>query len=216
MHSAKFHLFQRKLTFLRRQVTTSAPESNTIGTATTKALADNLESLCLVKECRELDSLFSTNLTNDVLTETEFANLTEMKKTIRKIDREQVLEKCIAKAPLIAQVVRAGGSWPRLWDCVLHGHLGSKHLKGLQNLTRVMAHHGQGSKPCPLCNSFNTTQPLIEHIFTQHHDDLGLTCISVSSISTDKLLNLLVDCDIRFVHKLWTLYIYVNYRVLCR
>ena len=46
----------------------------------------------------------------------------------------------------------------------------------LQNLTRLMAHHGQGSKPCPLCDA--PTHPLMEHVLTQHHSDLGLSCIS--------------------------------------
>jgi len=104
--------------------------------------------------------------------------------------------------PLIAQVVKAGGSWPKWWDRA--HHLGTKHLKGLQNLTRLMAHHSQGSKPCPLCDA--PTHPLIEHVLTQHHSDLGLSCISDSPLSTDKLLTLLVDCDICFVYKLWTIF----------
>ena len=97
--------------------------------------------------------------------------------------------------------VTAGGSWPKLWDCALH--LGSKHLKGLQNLTRLMAHHGRGSKPCPLCDA--PTHPLIEHVLTQHHSKLGLSSIFDSPLSTDKLLTQLVDCDIHFVYKLWKL-----------
>ena len=68
---------------------------------------------------------------------------TVIKKDTRKIDKDNILKRCILKAPLIAQVVTAGGSWPKLWDTALH--LGSKHLQGLQNLTRLMAHHGRGS-----------------------------------------------------------------------
>ena len=94
----------------------------------------------------------------------------------------------------------AGGSRPKLWDSAFH--LGTKHLRGLQNLTRPMPYHSQGSKPCPLYDA--PTHPLIEHVLTQHHSDLGLSCNSDSPLSTDKLLNLLVDCDIRFVYKLRT------------
>ena len=61
-----------------------------------------------------------------------------------------------------------------------------------------MAHHGQGPKPCPLCDA--PTHPLIEHVLTQHHIDLGLSYISDSPLSTDKLLTLHVDCDICFVY----------------
>ena len=67
-----------------------------------------------------------------------------------------------------------------------------------------MAHHGQGSKPCPLCDT--STQPLIDHVLVQHHSSLGLLCISESPLSTERLLTLLVDCDIRFVYKLRTLF----------
>ena len=104
-----------------------------------------------------------------------------------------------SRRPLIAQVVSAGGSWPKLWDAALH--LGSKHLQGLQNLTKLMAHHGRGSKPCPLCDA--STLPLLDHVLNQHHNDLGLSCISESPLSTDELMSLLVDCDIRFVYKFW-------------
>ena len=79
-----------------------------------------------------------------------------------------------------------------------------KTPKRFTNLTRLMTHHGQGSKPCPLCDA--PTHPLIEHVLTQHHSDLGLSCISDSPLSTDKLLTLLVNCDIRFVYKLWPIF----------
>ena len=93
---------------------------------------------------------------------------------VAQIDTAQSLEKCALKAPLIAHVVTASGSWPKLWDNALH--LGWRHLKGLKNLTRIMAHHGQGSKPCPLCDA--STQPLIKHVLTQDHNALGLSCTS--------------------------------------
>ena len=54
------------------------------------------------------------------------------------------------------------------------------------------------------------THPLIKHVLTQHHSDLGLSCISDSPLSTDKLLTLLVDCDIRFVHNYGQLLITFN------
>ena len=98
---------------------------------------------------------------------------------------------CALKAPSIAQVVTAGGSWSKLWDGTRH--LSMKHLRGLQNLTRLMAHNGQGSKPCPLCDA--PTHPLIEHVLTQHHSDTGLSGISESPLSTDKLLTLCIIMD---------------------
>ena len=35
---------------------------------------------------------------------------------IKTTDKDQTLKKCTLKAPLIAQVVTAGGSWPKLLD----------------------------------------------------------------------------------------------------
>ena len=117
-----------------------------------KSLSDDPESLCLV---RELESHFNTVFTTEILTDADSTDPTDIKKAIKKIDKDQRLEKCALKAPLIAQVVTAGGSWPKLWDSARH--LGTKHLI---SLTRLMAHHGQGSKPCPLCDA--PTHPLIK------------------------------------------------------
>ena len=54
-----------------------------------------------------------------------------------------------------------------------------------------------------LCDASTSIHPLIEHVLTGHHSDLGLTCTSESPLSTDNLLTHLVDCDIA--------YIYINY-----
>ena len=58
-----------------------------------------------------------------------------------------------------------------------------------------MPHHGEGSQPCQMCDA--PTYTLIKHVLTQHHSDFTLSCISESPLSTDKLLTLLVDCDMR-------------------
>ena len=123
----------------------------------------------------------------------------EMKSIIQSLDKEVTIEKCTSKAPPIAQVVIKGGSWPRLWDYA--SHLDSRHLRGLQNLTRLMAHHGRGTKPCPLCD--DSTQLLIDHVLACHHNDLGLNSISKTPLSCNELLSHLVDLDIHFVYKLW-------------
>ncbi len=51
--SAKSLVVQRKLTFMRRTLSSSSLESNRLAAAAFKALVDDPESLCLVKECRE-------------------------------------------------------------------------------------------------------------------------------------------------------------------
>ena len=52
-----------------------------------------------------------------------------------------------------------------------------------------MAHHGRGSKLCPLCDASTSTHPLVEHVLTDHHSDVAcLSCISEFPLSTNSLL----------------------------
>ena len=99
LHSAKSYLLQRKLTFLRRLLISDSLDSNNIGVAAMKSLSDDPESLCLVKECRELESYYNTTFTTEILRDADSIFPTVMKKDIRKIDKDHVLEKCVLKAP---------------------------------------------------------------------------------------------------------------------
>ena len=90
-----------------------------------KSLSDDPESLCLVKECRELESHFNTIFTTEILTDADSTDPTCIKKTIKNIYKDQRLERCALKVPLIAQVVKAGGSWPKLCISVNRPALGT-------------------------------------------------------------------------------------------
>ena len=111
---------------------------------------------------------------------------------------------CCVKAPLfmMARVVTEGGSWPRLWDTTMH--LGSQHTKGLQAVSRIMAHHSHGIKPCPLCDEkdFGEESPL-DHFLSKHRTDLGLDS---KLASADDLLNLIVKNDVYFAYKFQKLF----------
>ena len=89
------------------------------------------------KECRELEISYGTNFTDTILTDANNVSLRIIKKTIRGIDREKLVQKCSNKSPTIAAVVSKAGNWPKLWDSALH--LGSRHTIGLQNLSRLMS-----------------------------------------------------------------------------
>ena len=122
----KSRILCRKLSFLQRLL---EEEATGVGAAAMKSLSDNVESLCLVKECRELESTYGTE---DLLTDANCVSKCIIKKIIRGIDREKLVQKCSRKSPSIAGVVDRGRSWPKLWDSALH--LGSRHIIGLQNL----------------------------------------------------------------------------------
>ena len=83
----------------------------------------------------------------EILMGGEMVGMKEVKKIVKEVDRKLLLSRCRGKAPMVASVGEDGG-WLRLWDEALN--LGERHTKGLKNLSRVLSHHGRGSKPCPL------------------------------------------------------------------
>ena len=86
---------------LRKQLTSDSVSTNRLGVVALKSLSDDMESLCLIKECRELESIFGTDFTTEILIDADSTNLRDIKRTILKIDKAQSLEKCALKAPLI-------------------------------------------------------------------------------------------------------------------
>ena len=76
------------------------------------ACSDDVNSLCVVKGCRELEEHFGTHFTSDIL---EGRNLyfKYVKKTILECDRKQLVAKCFTKAPTIAEMATRGG-WSRI------------------------------------------------------------------------------------------------------
>ena len=98
-------------------------------------------------------------LTNSVLVDADAVSERVIKKTLRGIDKEKLVEKCHKKSPAIANIINRGGCWPKLWDIALH--LGPRHITGLRNLSRLMAHHGHGQQPCPLCSEQTSESQLL-------------------------------------------------------
>ena len=73
-------------------------DSNRVGVVAMKSLSDDSESLCLVKECRELEY---TAFISEILTDADSTDSTDIKKSIKKIDKDLRLEMCALKAPFI-------------------------------------------------------------------------------------------------------------------
>ena len=84
-----------------------------------------------------------------------------MKETIRKVDYNCHLIRCHEKAHDNARVERV---WvAKLWDELLSYKL--RHVEGLKALSRLMSHHGRGSKPCPCCEKNSS---VLDHVLMQH------------------------------------------------
>ena len=170
----------RKLSFLQHVVKSN---STCLSGTALLALSDDTASLCLVRECKELEEVFGTHFTHDII-RADAPPLREVKDAIQGLDRTRLREKCTEKAPLIAAVARRT-TWSKLWDCALD--IGSKSVKGLQNLSRVMSHHGFGNHPCPLCDTAPLPTSVLDHLLDCHSSSLFLG----PTRSSDGLIELL-------------------------
>ena len=143
-----------------------------VGAAAMTSMVDNVTSLCLVKECKELEEGFGTQFTHKILGgDADQISMKEVKKVIGQLDREKRIELCEGKARQIAAVARNGG-WLRLWDTALD--LALRHTRGLQVMSRLISSHGRGRKPCPLCDQVNLSTSVLEHMLEQHMNRLNL------------------------------------------
>ena len=90
------------LSFLQRVVNSNSASLS--GTALL-ALSDDTASICLVRECRELEEVFGTHFTQEILSDNA-PSLKEVKDAIHERDRTKPTAKCSEKAPMIAAVAR--------------------------------------------------------------------------------------------------------------
>ncbi len=158
MMSARSELLIAKLRFLKRRTA----KHDVIGGEAMRAFADDVNSLCLVKECRELEEVFGTSYTDVFL---GGADLREVSDAVETCDKARLLKRCEKKFKLVAEIGKGIG-WARLWDSVMD--LGVKHIKGLQALSRIFSSHGRGSKPCPSCDATDLDGELLDHLLKNH------------------------------------------------
>ena len=196
MESAESRVLVTKLGFLRKKFQSDGVG---VGAAVMGALMDDVESMCLVKECREMEEVFGIDVVKDVLSDSKMIGMKEIKATVKRVDWERLIRRCKEKAPLIASVGDEKG-WAKLWDKALQ--LGHRHTRGLQNLTRLLSHHGRGEKPCPLCETLGTTTQggVLNHVLRDHSTAVGL------KMDVAELLTHLKAADINFVYAFWKLY----------
>ena len=164
-----------------------------------EALCDDAESVCLVRECRELEESFGTRYVDSVMRE-GVVTIREMKELIYQRDKLKLVGRCWEKAPVIAEVAGRVG-WARLWDAALN--YGGKTTRGLQMLSRVMSHHGRGGRPCPLCDVVPLRSSVMVHILGNHREELFLE----PGLDGNKLLDQLEDLHLDFLSKLKNLYV---------
>ena len=116
------------------------------------SLSDDVEALCLVKECRELERDFGTKYTERLLEEGgEGVSTRYLKKCILESGRELLLASCAGKdkAPMVAKIGKEVG-WEVGWDAALCG--GVRAIRRMQKIVVALCHHcPDGPSPLSLC-----------------------------------------------------------------
>ena len=84
-------------------------------------------------------------------------------------------------------------------------HLGTRHTEGLKALSKMLAHHGDWWKPCPLCDENNLDPNPIGYLLRVHQHEIGLDRTPVDSV--DQLVTQIADCNIYFLYKFRKLFL---------
>ena len=195
LESIRCRLLSAKLGFLRR----SMVGREGIGAEMMCVMVDDVESLCLVKECRELEETYGTCFTDGILEDAEQSSMREVRDTLRAMDREKMLERCKGKSGLVVEVARAK-TWTKLWDDVMD--LGPWKVKGLRNLSRVLSSHGRGNKPCPRCDVGDLGGVLLDHLVERHWEELRME----RNWQTSTIVNNLKEGNLNFLGKFSCIY----------
>ena len=135
-------------------------------------LCGGVLSSSLVKECLELEDLCGVKCVEEIMVEDRRWGK-EMKELVRVADHSRLLRKCRVKAALIVRV-----------EVLVYK---SRHLEGLQALSRLMSHHGRGSKPCTLCDNTNLTVSVLSHVLLRHNDVLKVQPLPDEDVVLKKL-----------------------------
>ena len=92
--------------------------------------------------------------------------------------------------------------WSKLWDSVMD--LGPRHVRGLQNLSRMFSAHGRGNRPCPLCTCDEELEGLVaEHIMEEYCERPNLEMMFEIMMERLKMV------DLNFVCVFYGLYVHL-------
>ena len=115
--SVRARILISKLKFLYKIV---HGEDNLASQAFRSISVNNIESMSIIRQCRFLESAYSSNLMSTVLN-TDDLLLASIKKTVLELDRSRILSDAEGHASqsYMVEVVKAG-AWPKFWDNALN------------------------------------------------------------------------------------------------
>ena len=149
----------RKLQFLSRITV----KEDGVAFRTFSSLVDDVECLCLVKECRELEEHYKVNYTSEVFTtelEDRHRIIKEMIQIIHKKDLAHQL-KSTSNLEHLCRITETVGR-KKLWD------QGEACVTSLKNLVRVMSHPLHAIHPCSLCEITELKEILPVNVINEH------------------------------------------------
>ena len=152
--SARAMCLTRKLSFLRKMC--SEDHNEAVSSRTLASLSDDLDSICLIRECRDLDNYFLSDFTSVILQrEADTCPIQPViNEEILSKDRKLRLAKHEGRPDLsvVVEVEEAIG-WPKLWDLALDR--GPNCIHGLRNFVRIVTYPPHATSPCPLCEDMD-------------------------------------------------------------
>ena len=165
--AAEARCLTKKLCFLRRIRDTS----DTLSSRTLEALSDDVESVCLIRECLELEERLNVNLTRSLLTpnpDLDMPSVTQVKKQITSHNWSLLLGKCSQKedTKIMADIARLV-SWSKLWD--LAHNEGPKCVNALRAFVRIVSYPSYSSRACLACDVDSLDYSLLSHTLYLHN-----------------------------------------------
>ena len=112
-------------------------------------MVDDVETLSLVRECRELEERYKSNFTSAILSAKEPEDgldiIRNAQNIINKKDQSLLLLKA-SKYQFVHLIAECVG-WKKLWDNALDH--GPSVIKGMKNPVRVITYPDHSPKKCP-------------------------------------------------------------------
>ena len=171
----------KKLKFLSRVVTIE----DSISCQAFCSLTNDIESLFLVRECRELQERYSVDYTSVILALNPKDRQSIVKDLTHAIQqRDQALPLQSASDMEYLGTITSVVKWRKLWDHALE--YGRKGITSVRNLVRVISHPSHAPSPYPLCDINELTAPLAVHVLENHTN---------CSESWDSMFNSILNLD---------------------
>ena len=159
----------RKLRFLLRVMT----NVESICYRTFSAMADDIEALSLVRECRELEERYSSNFTTEILITSEPEDkadtIEEAERTITKKDQALLLNQ--GSKYYYLHLIAESIGWRRLQDLTLD--YGPSAITSMTNFVRVLTYPDYAEHICPICDVQELDLFLPEHVLSCHTNSKG-------------------------------------------